>query len=242
MDTTGASPFSGSIKSYVLRGGRVTAAQLRYYRELAPEYLIPFSAERADFKKIFGNNNPLTVEIGFGMGSATAQIAGENPGVNYLGIEVFRAGIGGLFREIKKRSLKNLRVIEHDAVEVLSLMIAPASVSAFHIFFPDPWPKKRHHKRRLVKRPFTDSLAQKLLPGGYIYMVTDWEDYGEEALGELSGTPGLCNTCEGFAEARRWRPLTKFERKGFAKNHVVRELFFEKTGTGFFRGEYNGGQ
>ncbi|MDR1318049.1 MAG: tRNA (guanosine(46)-N7)-methyltransferase TrmB [Treponema sp.] len=233
MDMPGAgdSPFFGNIKSYVLRGGRVTAAQLRAYRALAPEYLVPFTTERADFEKIFGNANPLTVEIGFGTGSATAQIAAENPGVNYLGIEVFRAGIGGLFREIEKRSLKNLRVIEHDAVEVLSRMIAPASVSAFHIFFPDPWPKKRHHKRRLVKRPFTDSLAQKLLPGAYICMVTDWEDYAEAALRELSETPGLRNACEGFAGARGRRPLTKFERKGLAKNHVIRELFFKRTET-----------
>ncbi|MDR2134081.1 MAG: tRNA (guanosine(46)-N7)-methyltransferase TrmB [Treponema sp.] len=223
--TPGIPPARG-IKSYVLRGGRVTAAQLRSYRNLAPEYLVPFAPEKTDFKKIFGNDRPLVVEIGFGMGAATAQIAAENPDRNYLGIEVFRAGIGRLLLEIEKRGLKNIRLVEHDAAGVLDCMIAPASVSAFHIFFPDPWPKKRHHKRRLIKRPFTDSLAQKLLPGGYIYMVTDWEEYGEWALGELSQTPGLSNPYGGFAPPRQWRPKTKFEEKGLAKNHIVRELFF----------------
>ncbi|MDR1588123.1 MAG: tRNA (guanosine(46)-N7)-methyltransferase TrmB [Treponema sp.] len=225
------SSFSGGIKSYVLRGGRVTAAQLRSYRNLAPEYLIPFAPEMQDFRKIFGNDRPLTVEIGFGTGIATAQIAAENPGRNYLGIEVFRAGIGRLLWEIEKRGLKNIRLIEHDAVEVLDFMTAPASVSAFHIFFPDPWPKKRHHKRRLIKRPFTDSMAQKLLPGGCVYMVTDWEDYGEWALRELSETPGLSNVCEGFTGAQGWRPKTKFEQKGLAKNHIVRELLFKRVET-----------
>jgi tRNA (guanine-N7-)-methyltransferase len=138
----------GGIKSYVLRGGRVTEAQLHSYRILAPEYLIPFVPERTDFGKIFGNDKPLVVEIGFGMGIATARIAAENPDKNYLGIEVFRAGLGRLLWEIEKRGLKNIRLVEHDAVEVLDSMTAPASISAFHIFFPDPWPKKRHHKRR----------------------------------------------------------------------------------------------
>jgi tRNA (guanine-N7-)-methyltransferase len=162
------------------------------------------------------------------MGRATAGIAGQNPQNNYLGIEVHRPGIGRLLWEIEKNSLKNIRIIEGDAVEILEQNIKDSSVSAFHIFFPDPWPKKRHHKRRLIRRPFTDLLASKLKPGAYVYMVSDWPDYGDWALLELSATKGLVNRYDGFAEAQNWRPETEFERKGLDKNHEIRELLFEK--------------
>ena len=163
------------------------------------------------------------------MGTATSIIAGQNPGINYLGIEVHRPGIGRLLMEIEQRGLKNIRIIEGDAVEILKTVITDNSVSAFHLFFPDPWPKKRHHKRRLVTRPFTDMLAEKLLPGGYIYMASDWTDYSDWALRELTATAGLSNRYEGFAQAQSWRPQTEFERKGIRKKHEIRELFFEKT-------------
>jgi tRNA (guanine-N7-)-methyltransferase len=180
-----------------------------------------------DTRAIFGNGNPLIVEIGFGMGIATAGIAEGNPGKNYLGFEVHRPGIGSLLREIENRKLGNVRIIEHDAVEGVEKLLEDSSVDGFHIFFPDPWPKTRHHKRRLVTRPFTGVLARKLKPGAYLYMVTDWKDYADWALEELSATEGLRNTCDGFAPPRDWRPETKFERKGLAKSHEVRELFFE---------------
>ena len=181
-----------------------------------------------NFTRIFGNNNPVTVEIGFGMGLATAIIAEENPAKNYVGIEVHRPGIGRLLWEIEQRSLANIRIIEQDAALVFEKMIPPRSLEGIHLFFPDPWPKKRHHKRRLVKRPFTAALAAGLKPGGYLYMVTDWEDYAAWALAELGATDELVNSCDGFAQPRDWRPRTAFEKKGLAKNHQVRELFFYK--------------
>jgi tRNA (guanine-N7-)-methyltransferase len=220
---------SRTIKSYVLRAGRATGAQRRSYEALAGQFVIPFAPfflMPPDFAAIFGNANPVTVEIGFGMGIATAVIAEANPGKNYLGIEVHRPGIGRLLWEIEKRSLANIRIIEHDAVEVMERMIPPAALEGIHIFFPDPWPKKRHHKRRLIQRPFTETLARCLRPGAYLYMVTDWEDYGEWALAALGATAGLVNPYDGFAPPQSWRPRTKFEAKGLAKNHTVRELYF----------------
>jgi tRNA (guanine-N7-)-methyltransferase len=161
------------------------------------------------------------------MGTATAIIAEENPAKNYIGIEVHRPGVGKLLWEIEQCGLSNIRIIERDAVDVFLKMIPQCSLEGIHLFFPDPWPKKRHHKRRLVKRPFTGTLAAALKPGGYLHMVTDWEDYAVWALAELAGTEGLVNPFEGFSPPQN-RPLTKFERKGLEKNHEVRELFFRK--------------
>ncbi|MDR2110874.1 MAG: tRNA (guanosine(46)-N7)-methyltransferase TrmB [Spirochaetaceae bacterium] len=224
------SNFSGErrIKSYALRGGRVSEAQGRSRRVLFASYGVPFGPDPLDYAEVFGNRNPLTIEIGFGMGAATARIAQENREKNYLGIEVYKPGIGRLLWEIENRGLSNIRIIERDAVEVLERMIPAASVAAFHIFFPDPWPKRRHHKRRLITRPFTDTLAEKLCPGGYLYMVTDWADYGDWALRELSATGGLINPYGGFAPPQPWRPRTEFERKGLDKRYQVRELYFCK--------------
>ena len=206
----------------------MSPSQKLSYEELMPCFGIPFGSGPLDLEKAFGNSNPLCIEIGFGMGLASAMIAQSNPGINYLGLEVHRPGIGKLLWEIKKRELLNIRIIEHDAKEVINTMIADASVSAFHVFFPDPWPKKRHNKRRLISRPFTDLLACKLLPGGYIYMTTDWEDYGNWALSELSATPAIKNKYSSFAERQPWRPETEFEKKGINKNHEIKELFFIK--------------
>jgi tRNA (guanine-N7-)-methyltransferase len=216
------------IKSYVLRAGRMSVAQRRSYETLSQDFCISFTPALLDLKRVFGNENPVTLEIGFGMGIATAMIARDNPQKNYLGVEVHRPGIGRLLWEIDGRGLSNIRIIEYDAVDVLEKMIPPSSLAAFHVFFPDPWPKKRHHKRRLITRPFTGLLAEKLCPGGYVYMVTDWADYGDWALAELSATVGLKNRYAGFAEPQNWRPETKFERKGIEKQHEVRELFFVK--------------
>ncbi|MDR3334477.1 MAG: tRNA (guanosine(46)-N7)-methyltransferase TrmB [Treponema sp.] len=220
-------PQNRRIKSYVLRAGRMSDAQRRSYTAGFSQYGVPFVPRPLDYQGLFGNNNPVIIEIGFGMGIATAMIAQDHPALNYLGIEVHRPGIGRLLWEIEKRGLGNIRIIEHDAVEVLEGMIPDRSVQGFHIFFPDPWPKKRHHKRRLITRPFTGLLAAKLRSGGYLYMVTDWADYGAWALAELTATKGLVNAWDGFAPPQTWRPSTKFEQKGLDKHHEVYELYFE---------------
>ena len=214
------------LKSYVIRAGRFTDAQKKAYGSLAEKYIIPFSEEKADFTRLFGNGSGVTMEIGFGMGIATAEIAQANPQGNYLCIEVHRPGIGRLLWEIEKRSLTNIRIVEYDAVHVAEKMIPQGSLKAVHLFFPDPWPKKRHRKRRLVQRPFAETLAKCLRPGGYLYMVTDWEDYAFHALEELSAVSALRNAYNGFAPPQSWRPVTKFEQKGLSKEHAIRELFF----------------
>ncbi|MDR0487354.1 MAG: tRNA (guanosine(46)-N7)-methyltransferase TrmB [Treponema sp.] len=214
------------VKSYAPRLGRFTDAQRKAYGTLAEKYVIPFSEEHLDFCEVFGNSAGVTAEIGFGKGTATAEIAQANPHRNYLGIEVHRPGIGRLLWEIEKRSLVNIRIVEHDAVEVTEKMIPPCSLEAVHIFFPDPWPKKRHRKRRLVQHPFTEILAHRLKAGGYLYMVTDWEDYALHALEELGAAAALFNIYESFAPPQDWRPVTKFEQKALAAGRPVRELFF----------------
>jgi len=214
------------LKSYVIRSGHFTDAQKKAYDTLAESFFIPVSEEKLKFSGIFNNNNGVTLEIGFGSGIATAEIAQANPQKNYIGVEVHKPGIGRLLWEIEKRSLSNIRIIEYDAVFVVEKMISADSLDAIHLFFPDPWPKKRHRKRRLVQRPFTETLAACLKKGGYLYMVTDWEDYALHALEELSASAQLCNACENFAPAQTWRPQTKFEKKGIAKEHEIKELFF----------------
>jgi tRNA (guanine-N7-)-methyltransferase len=206
----------------------MSGAQRRSYDELSSRFCVPFTnAVPLDYASLFGSENPVTLEIGFGMGAATAGIAGQNPDKNYLAVEVYRPGIGRLLWEIEGRGLTNIRIIEHDGVEVVAGMIRDRSLAAVHLFFPDPWPKKRHHKRRLLTRPFTDLLARKLLPGAYLYMVTDWADYGDWALRELSATGGLRNPYGGFAPPRLWRPPTEFEKKALARQSRVWELYFE---------------
>jgi tRNA (guanine-N7-)-methyltransferase len=217
------------LKSYVIRSGHFTDAQKKAYSSLAESYVIPFTEEKIDYKKIFANTANVTLEIGFGMGVTTAEIAQANPDKNYIGMEVHRPGIGRLLWEIEKRSLSNIRIIEYDAVFAVEKMIPEASLEAIHIFFPDPWPKKRHRKRRLVQRPFTETLANRLKPGGYLYMVTDWEDYALHAIEELNATASLKNAYESFALPQKWRPVTKFEQKGLTKDHVIREIYFAKA-------------
>jgi len=217
------------IRTFVMRSGHFTASERKFYEELHDTFCIPYEKNLLDYAKVFGNSNPVVVEIGFGMGKATAIIAENNPDINYIGMEVHKPGVGKLLGEIKERGLKNLRIIEHDAMEVLADgQIADESVSAFHIFFPDPWQKKRHCKRRLIQRPRTDLLTKKLVRGGYLYFVTDWLPYAEFGLEELSQTAGLQNKFDGFAPHQEWRPETRFEQKGLDANRVIKELFFEK--------------
>ncbi|MBR5645728.1 MAG: tRNA (guanosine(46)-N7)-methyltransferase TrmB [Treponema sp.] len=223
-----SSQIKREVKTYVLRIGRMTSAQERSYNELSPSWCIPYENKKLNFVDVFGNTNPIIVEIGFGMGDATAEIARQNPDINYLGIEVHKPGVGKLLGQIKKLELKNLYIIEHDALEVLENMIGDNSINGFHIFFPDPWPKKRHHKRRMIQRPRTNLMAQKLAPEGYLYFVTDITDYAEFALEELTLTKGLKNKYEKFAPAQKWRTQTKFEKKGMDADRQITELLFEK--------------
>ena len=217
------------IHTYVMRSGHMTEREKRNYALLHDRYCIPFAESPLDYAAVFGNNNPVVIEIGFGMGTATAIIADERRAINYIGIEVHKAGVGRLLGEIEARKLSNLRIIEYDAMEVLRAQVPDGSVSAFHIFFADPWPKKKHHKRRLVQRPRTDLLSRKLISGGYLYFVTDWLPYAEFALGELTATDGLHNRYDGFAPHQAWRPETRFEQKGRDANRVISELLFERV-------------
>ncbi|MBR7064158.1 MAG: tRNA (guanosine(46)-N7)-methyltransferase TrmB [Treponema sp.] len=220
--------FYRDVKTFVVRKGRMTSGQRKQYALLSSVWCIPYKEEVLDFEKVFQNKNPVVVEIGFGMGTATAIIAENNPEINYLGLEVHTPGVGKLLGEIEKRGLKNIRIVEHDAIEVLNNMIGDSSLAGFHVFFPDPWQKKRHYKRRLVSIPRTYLFLKKLKPASYFYMVTDWDDYAESALISLSETSGFENQYDGFAPSQSWRPLTKFEERAKKEGRKVSELFFVK--------------
>jgi tRNA (guanine-N7-)-methyltransferase len=216
------------IRSYVLRQGRFSAGQQRAYAELLPRFGVAFQAQALDFTALFGRRSPVVVEIGSGMGDTTVAIASANREVDYLAIEVHTPGVGSLLRLIGEQALTNVRVIQHDAVEVLREMVPPESLAGIHIFFPDPWPKKRHHKRRILQRAFAELLAARLAPGGYLHFATDWEDYAFQALEVLGATQGLRNAGDGFVARPQARPETKFERRGLMLGHVVNDLYFTK--------------
>ena len=217
------------IRSYVLRQGRVSKAQRRAYETLSSRYRIPFTPEIADFDGFFGRVAPRFLEIGFGMGETTAQIAARSPENDYLAIEVHTPGVGSLLKQIQERGLGNIRVIQHDAVEVLTHMIASRSFDGVHIFFPDPWPKKRHHKRRLIQPTFVCLLAERMKPGAYVHVATDWQDYAEQILAVLSAEPRLRNAAPGYAPRPDYRPLTKFETRGLKLGHAVWDIVFQRT-------------
>jgi tRNA (guanine-N7-)-methyltransferase len=215
-----------------LRQGRFSPAQQKAYSELLPRFGLPFAPGPLDFASVFGRTAPVVLEIGFGMGETTARIAAENPGVNYLGIEVHAPGVGSLLRQVEAAGLTNVRVVSHDAVEVLRDMVAPGSLAGIHVFFPDPWPKKRHHKRRLMQPAFAELAASRLAPGGYLHVATDWEEYAQQVLEVLAATPGLRNTAEGFAPRPASRPETKFERRGVRLGHGVWDIVFRREDDG----------
>lgn len=221
-------PRLRGVKSYVLRGQRLKDNQLKVLEEHFDDWALTYKDEKLDFRKIFGNDNPVVMEIGFGMGTSTARIAAANPNINYIGIEVFLYGFSKLMLEIQNKGLKNVRVMRFDAVQVLTDMIEDSSVSGFHIFFPDPWPKKRHSKRRLIQPEFAQLLSSKLKEGGYIYCVTDWQEYADQMLEVFDGVKTLVNPHNGFAPAIEWRPETSFERKGLEKNYSINEVWVEK--------------
>ena len=215
------------VRSYVLRQGRVSNAQRHAHYTLLPRYGIAYRAAPLDLNAAFGRAAPKILEIGCGMGETTAAIAAAHPDIDYLGIEVHTPGVGSLLKLIEEKGLANVRVVQHDAVEVLQHMIPPASLDGVHIFFPDPWPKKRHHKRRLIQPSFAALLAQKLKVGGYVHAATDWHEYAQQILAVLTQTPQLTNTVEAYAEPGA-RPRTKFEARGLKLGHGVWDMVFRK--------------
>lgn len=215
----------GHIRSYVLRQARLTGAQARAYDEHGARYILPFGGGVLDFPALFGNGNPVVMEIGFGMGHATAEIALLNPDRNYLAVEVHKPGVGALIERLVANGIANVRILHHDAVPVLRQMVAPQSLSGVHIFFPDPWQKKRHHKRRLIQAPFLAELARVCLPGAYLYLATDWEDYAQWMVAALAAAPDWQNQYEDYSPPIPWRPQTSFERKGLDKEHAIREIY-----------------
>ena len=217
-----------SVRSFVLRQGRMSPAQVRAFETLYPRYGLPFSESALDFPAVFGRTAPVVLEIGFGMGETTARIAAGAPDTDFLGIEVHAPGVGALLKQVEALGLSNVRVVRHDAVEVAQQMIAPGSLAGIHIFFPDPWPKARHHKRRIVNPTFVALLATRLAPGGYLHCATDWEPYAESMLEVLSGEPLLANTAAGYAPRPAYRPLTKFENRGLKLGHAVHDVIFSR--------------
>ena len=216
------------VRSFVLRQGRMTDAQARFMAHKMPDVGIPFRSDPIDFAAVFGRQAPVVVEIGFGMGDSTAQIAQAMPDTDFVGIEVHGPGVGNLCKLIDADDIPNLRLIQHDAVEVLQEMVPPDSLDGVHVFFPDPWPKKRHHKRRLIQRPLVALLADRLKPGGYLHCATDWEEYATQMLEVFCAEPRLENTCAGYASRPDYRPLTRFEQRGMRLGHGVWDLVFRR--------------
>jgi tRNA (guanine-N7-)-methyltransferase len=221
-----------SIRSFVLRQGRMSPGQTRAIEVLYPQFGIEYAPVELDLDAAFGRKAPHILEIGCGMGETTAAIAAANPAQDYLGIEVHGPGVGNLLKLIDTDKLSNLRIIQHDAVEVLAHMLADAAedkgLDGVHIFFPDPWPKKRQNKRRLIQSPFINALCAKLKAGAYIHVATDWQDYAEWALEVLRAEPLLENTVEDYAPRPDYRPLTKFEKRGLRLGHGVWDLIFRR--------------
>ena len=218
----------GHIKSFVRRAGRMSEAQQRYYETMLPKIGIPYQPENIDLAAVYGRNAPKILEIGCGMGETTARIAEAHPENDYFGVEVHVPGVGALCKQISERGLSNLRICQHDAVEVVRDMLPEGCLDGIHVFFPDPWHKKRHNKRRLIQPPFVALLASRLKSGGYFHCATDWEEYGQQMLEVLSADPSLSNTADGFAPRPDYRPLTKFENRGLRLGHGVWDVIFKK--------------
>ncbi|WP_326536782.1 tRNA (guanosine(46)-N7)-methyltransferase TrmB [Pseudorhodoferax sp.] len=224
-----------AIRSFVKRAGRTTTGQAKATAELGPRFVLPYGAAPLDLAQAFGRQAPTVLEIGFGMGDATAHIAALLPETNFLCCEVHEPGVGALLKHIGERDLGNIRILAHDAVEVLDHMLPPwdaqqnpQALAGIHIFFPDPWHKARHHKRRLIQPPFVARLVQRLAPGGYLHCATDWEPYAQQMLQVLSAEPLLANTAADFAPRPHYRPDTKFERRGLKLGHGVWDLVFRR--------------
>ena len=217
-----------TIKSFVRRAGRTTTGQAKAFEDFGPRFVLPYAPAPLDAAAVFGRTAPLVLEIGFGMGEATAHIARVRPDDNFLCCEVHEPGVGALLKRIGEQGLTNIRILQHDAVEVIDHMLAPASLSGVHVFFPDPWHKTKHNKRRLIQPPLVAKLAARLRPGGYIHCATDWQPYAEQMLQVLSAEPLLTNTAAGYADKPDYRPLTKFENRGLRLGHGVWDLVFQR--------------
>ncbi len=228
MENNAASkPAHPHIRSYVLRQGRLSAAQARALED-AKSLTLDYHEAPLEYAATFSRDAATIVEIGFGMGHTTADIAEVRAQDNFIGIEVHTPGVGALLKLLVDRQITNVRVIQHDAVDVMKQMIADNSLAGIHVYFPDPWPKKRHHKRRLIQPEFTQLLTQKLAPGGYIHCATDWQEYAEHMLAILSAEPMLVNTAEGFAPRPLYRTESNFERRGLKLGHGVWDLLFQR--------------
>jgi len=216
------------IRSFVLRQGRVSNAQRRAYEDLLPKYGVPYTKDLLNFEIVYGREAPRYLEIGSGMGETTVSIARSHPQNDYLAIEVYTPGIGSLLKQIEEFKLTNLRIVQHDAVEVVNNMFPQEYLDGIHIFFPDPWPKLRHHKRRLIQPEFISLLCKHLKPGGYIHVATDWNNYADQILEVMSNELSLTNTARDFVQRPKYRPLTKFEQRGLRLGHKVWDLVFKK--------------
>lgn len=218
-----------AIRSFVLRQGRISNAQRRACKTLLPKYGIPFTHEQISLEAVFNRNAPKILEIGFGMGETTADIAHSHPGQDYLAVEVHTPGVGNLLNQIETRELTNLRIIQHDAVDVMQHMLPPMCLDGVHIFFPDPWPKVKHHKRRLIQPAFISRLCKHLKHDAYIHLATDWEEYAQHMLEVLDNESLLYNTATDYTSRPDYRPLTKFEQRGIKLGHAVWDLIFRRN-------------
>lgn len=217
------------IRSFVVRAGRMGPGQQRALAELGPRLVLPYTpGQPLDLDGLFGRCAPRVLEIGFGMGDATAAYAAQHPGHDLLGVEVHPPGVGALLKLVGEQRLGNVRVVMHDAVEVLREMIPTSALAAVHLWFPDPWHKKRHHKRRLIQPPFVAGLVPHLQPGGILHLATDWQPYAEQMLRVLSAEPGLANTTDGYAPRPAWRAKSRFEARGERLGHGVWDLIFRR--------------
>ncbi|MGV3582723.1 MAG: tRNA (guanosine(46)-N7)-methyltransferase TrmB [Methylophilus sp.] len=225
-----ASNHQRRIRSFVLRQGRLTKGQERALETAWPQFGIEYQAVSLDLNSIFGRTESKKIlEIGFGMGDATAKIAQTLPESDFLAVEVHTPGVGSLLKLMQEGDIHNVRIIQHDAVEVLQNMLPDQSLDGVHIFFPDPWHKKRHHKRRLIQAEFIKLLCSKLKVGAYIHVATDWQEYAEWVLEVLSMEPLLKNAALDYAEKPSYRPLTKFENRGIKLGHGVWDLVFNRV-------------
>ena len=218
----------GHIKSYVRRAGRMSLAQERHYAEMMPKIGVVYRPHALDLVTVYGRTNPKILEIGCGMGETTAKIADACRDNDYLGVEVHVPGVGALCKQVAERGLTNLRICQHDAVEVVRDMLPEGSLDGVHVFFPDPWHKTRHNKRRLIQPPFVALLAARLKPGAYLHCATDWEEYAQQMLEVLTAELSLVNTAASFAPRPTYRPLTKFENRGLRLGHGVWDIIFKK--------------
>lgn len=222
--------YKRKVRSFVLRTGRLSEFQKNAINQNWAQYGLDYQQARFDFKKIFGNANPVILEIGFGMGTSLVEMAQANPDKNYLGIEVHTPGVGACIAYAVEKGVRNLRVICHDATEILRDCISEATLSGLQLFFPDPWHKAKHHKRRIVQPAFVENVVKKLCPEGFIHMATDWQDYAEQMLEVLCANPDLTNTSASndYIPRPDFRPLTKFEQRGHRLGHGVWDLYFIK--------------